>query len=106
MLTLRFANDAVWRDCCDGPHMQRRWGLERARHISRRLQQLEAMTALADLDFMPFDSREHDDGLVEVAVDEAVSVFMRHDNHRPQEEGPLSATLIVSALGPPSQVVP
>jgi hypothetical protein len=105
MLTLRFASDSVRRDCCDAPHMRRRWGVGRARLISRRLQQLEAMNSLTDLDFMPFDSREGEDGMVEVALDERLAVFVQRDDDQQQEGGPMGTTIVISAVGRCSEAV-
>lgn len=99
MLLLRFARESVWRDCSDAAHMHTRWGPKRARLISRRLQQLEAMTALADLDFMPFESHDHGDGVVEVAIDDDLSLFVEYVTKRPQEDGPMNDTLVIFAVG-------
>ncbi len=79
--------------------MRQRWGQDLARCISRRLQQLEAMATLDDLAFMPFDSAEHPDGLIEIALDENTSLFLR-EVAPTQEDGRLPATLVViSAIG-------
>lgn len=105
VLTLRFSSDAVWRDCCDAPHMRRRWGAERARRISRRLQQLEAMASLVDLEFMPFDVGEGQDGAVEVAVDEGLALSVQPENDHPQEDGHMGITILVTAVCAPSEGV-
>jgi hypothetical protein len=76
MVVLRFRSDEVRRACCDLARMQRLWGPVVARRISCRLQQLEAMTTLAELDFLPFDSYEHDGGVIEVAVAGHLALFI------------------------------
>jgi hypothetical protein len=83
--------------------MGRRWGAERARSLSRRLQQLEAMGSLHDLAFMPFDSETRPDGVIEIAVDDDTALFVEELNH--QEDGPLSSTLLVSSVGARSVAV-
>lgn len=105
MLLLRFADDALWRDCCDASHMHRRWGPERARRLSLRLQQVEATMSLDDLEFMPFDSHNRAGGVIEIAVDDVTSLFIESVDPL-QEDGPLQTTLIVSAVGAPSIVGP
>lgn len=67
MAAVRFRDREVRRDCCDLAHMRKRWGADTARLISHRLQQLEAMTSIDDLAFLPFDSRRVD-GRIEVVV--------------------------------------
>lgn len=79
--------------------MHRRWGTDLARCISRRLQQLEAMGSLDDLAFMPFDFAEHADGVLEVALDDEMSLFMRELTPA-QEDGRLQAThVMISGVG-------
>jgi hypothetical protein len=79
--------------------MQQRWGRDLARCISRRLQQLEAMTSLDDLAFMPFESAEHPDGLIEIALDDDTSLFLR-EVAPTREDGRVPATLVViSTIG-------
>lgn len=67
MVTLQFDDAQLHKLCCDPTAMRHRFGKDTSRRISRRLQQLEAMTSLADLQFLPFVSREADDG-VEIAI--------------------------------------
>ena len=107
MLVLRFASEAVWRDCCDAVYMRHRWGSDRARRLSRRLQQLEAMTSLDDLDFMPFNSHEHVDGSVEVVIDDDSSLLMREVDQQ-QEDAPMlhATTVLISAVNSRSIAVP
>lgn len=79
--------------------MRQQWGEDLARCISRRLQQLEAMASLDDLAFMPFDSAERSDGLIEIALDDDTSLFLR-EVAPTQEDRRLPATLVViSAIG-------
>lgn len=99
MLELRFADESVWRDCCDGGHMLRRWGGEVSRVISRRLQQLEAMTTLDDLDFVPFDAEQHDDGVVVVTVAADVVLVIEPSERRAREDGSVNTTIVVTAVG-------
>jgi hypothetical protein len=68
MIALLFRSDAVRRQCCDVAHMRDVWGPEVARCISRRLQQLEAMSTLDDLAFLPFDSHHNADGCIRVMI--------------------------------------
>lgn len=95
MVVLRFTDEKVWRDCCDLAHMRRRWGAEQARQISHRLQQLDAMTSLADLAFLPLESRALD-GRVEVAVADELLLVL--DPPKPQRDGELMATVVVRSL--------
>lgn len=83
--------------------MRRRWGADRARRLSRRLQQLEAMASLDDLRFMPFDSHDRPDGVVEISVDDDLSLFVREVDQ--QEDGQMYVMLMISALGGRSIVV-
>ena len=75
MAILRFRDSEVRRDCCDLAHMRERWGADTARLISHRLQQLEAMTSLDDLAFLPFDSRTVG-GVTEVVVGGGVVLLL------------------------------
>src|SRR4051812_3836518 len=70
MVFLRFRSNEVRLACCDLARLRRRWGPAMARRISHRLQQLEAMTTVADLAFLPFDFYEHGGGVIEVTVAE------------------------------------
>jgi hypothetical protein len=97
MVVLRFRSDEVRRACCDLARMRTLWGPAVARRISRRLQQLEAMTTLADLKFLPFDSYEHD-GVIEVAVTDHLAVFIEQGPDTSEGEA-LMHTIIVTGLG-------
>lgn len=77
--------------------MRRRWGTERARLLSQRLQQLYAMTSLDDLGFMPFDSHERADGVVEIAIDDDTSLFVEGVDRR-QEDGRVHPIVIITAV--------
>jgi len=106
VLVVCFEDETLQRDCCDGARMRHRWGPERARRISRRLRQLEAMNSLDDLKFMPFDSDEHRDGVFEIAVDAGVSLFMQRVE-QPEEDGPVpNTTVTISRVGARSIAVP
>lgn len=98
MVELSFDSEDLWRVCCDHAHMGSRWGPERARCLDRRLQQLEAMTTLDDLAFMPFDWHERADGTIEVAIDDDTALFVKRPD-RQQEDGPLRSTAMITAVG-------
>lgn len=99
MLVLRFETDATWRSCCNSNVMEERWSPALARCISRRLQQLEAMTSLDDLAFMPFNSFDHPDGRIEIALDDDTSLFVR-EVAPSKEDGHLPVTLVmITAVG-------
>lgn len=95
MVVLRFSDEKVWRDCCDLAHMRRRWGSTRTRQISHRLQQLDAMTSLADLDFLPLNCQAID-GRVEVDVDDDLVLVL--DPSEPRQPDDLMVTVIVRAV--------
>ena len=94
-MVLRFSNNKVKRDCCDTAQMRKLWGPELAYRISHRLQQLEAMTTLADLGFLPFDWWEHPDGTIEVAVADDLSLFLEPGPVKPNAEAPMHTATIV-----------
>ncbi len=96
MLLLRFDTRSLWRDCCDAPHMRRKWGEPRALRISRRLQQLEAMTSLADLQFMPFDSVDADDGSIDIAIDHDTALTIRIDDTTHNEEHAVNIVTVLA----------
>lgn len=93
MVVVRFGTPAVRNACCDLTHMRRRWGPDLARRVSQRVQQLEAMVAVEDLAFLPFDSRDHDDGTIEVAVSDHLALYLRRAAD--SSEGTTSVTEIV-----------
>jgi hypothetical protein len=97
MVVLRFPSDEVRQACCDLARMRRLWGPIVARRISRRLQQLEAITTLADLGFLPFDSYEHDDGVFEVAVTDRLALFIERGPDSSEGEA-LMDTIVITAL--------
>jgi len=94
MVVMRFRTDDVRRTCCDLEYMQRLWGPHVARAVSRRLQQLEAMTTLADLMFLPFDSHAHHDGLFEVAVTDHLALFIERGPDTSQGGAPMNTITI------------
>lgn len=98
VLVLLFDSDLAWQDCCDGEQMRRKWGADAARRISRRLQQLEAMTTLADLKFMPFDVYDHEEGVVELPVDGAVSVYIKPGSGESAEDRSMHGTIVVMGV--------
>jgi len=97
MVVLRFRDDAVRRVCCDPAHMRRLWGPVVARRISCRLQQLEAMTTLADLDFLPFNACEYDGGVIEVDVADHLALLMERGADT-AEGGAIMHTITVTGL--------
>lgn len=79
---LQFENAAVWRNCCDLAHMRDRFGPDAASKISLRLQQLEAIVAVEDLEFLPFHSRPVGGGF-EVSVTDTVSLLFETAQSEP-----------------------
>ena len=94
MLVLRFRSDDAQRACCDLPYMRKMWGPAAARVISRRLQQLEAMMTLADLSYLPFDSREDRGGVIEVAITDHLALFIEPGPETSEEGAPMSTITI------------
>ena len=94
MAVVRFRSDDIRRACCDLEWMRRRWGSDAARSVSRRMQQLEAIATLADLAFLPFDIREHDGGLFEVAVTDHLSLFIEQGPATSQRGAPMNTITI------------
>lgn len=78
--------------------MRRQFGEELAGRLSRRLQQLEAMTSLNDLSFMPFEFAEHPRGVIEIAVDVEISLFVREVQPAQKDGRMPSIALMVSAI--------
>ena len=95
MAALQFEDDDVWRDCCDLSRMNRRFGPDVSRLISHRLQQLEAMAKVEDLDVLPFDSSWVDGG-VEVTVCPGVSLLLIPQPHN--GEGYDMTTIVVRSI--------
>ena len=94
MVVLRFNDEKVWRCCCDRAHMRRHWGAARTRQISHRLQQLEAMASVADLSFLPLESRSVGDH-IEVDVDDELVLVL--DTSTPRQ-GELMVIVAVRSL--------
>jgi hypothetical protein len=94
MAVVRFRSDDIRRACCDLEWIRRRWGPGAARSVSRRLQQLEAMTTLADLAFLPFDSCEQDGGVFEVAVTDHLALFIEQGPATSQRGAPMNTITI------------
>lgn len=86
MAVLRFASEEAKRACCDAAHLRRAHSPEIARRISRRLQQLEAMESLSDLQFLPFDSVIREDGVVEVAITEQLMLLIQREESAPERD--------------------
>jgi hypothetical protein len=98
MVALRFHTDAVRRQCCDLRHMRERWGPEVARSISRRLQQIEAMSTLDDLAFLPFDSNNHADGLVRVMITPELALAIRPTPEATEGEPTMPSVTVTHVL--------
>jgi len=96
MIALRFDSDEVRRDCCDLARMRRRWGEVVARQISHRLQQLDAMTSLNDLGFLPFRSTVSGRS-IELAVTDHVSLEIEAI-HSVEGEEERMTTLVIRGL--------
>lgn len=97
MMVIRFRDGALRRTCCDLTYMRQLWGPDVARAVSRGLQQLEAMTTLADLMFLPFDSCEHVGGVFEVAVTDHLALFIERDPDTSQR-GALMTTIMITGI--------
>lgn len=95
MAVLKFRDDEGRRSCCDLPYMHRRFGEHTSRLISHRLQQLEAMVAIEDLEFLPFDSHRVDGG-VEVDVNDDVSLLLEVPQPRTGEPHAMITIIIHS----------
>jgi len=100
MVVLRFRSDKVRQTCTDLARMRRSWGPVVARQISRRLQQLEAMTNLADLKFLPFDSHEHDGGLIEVTITDRLSIFIERGPDMSEGDTPMYTIIVIELRAP------
>lgn len=96
MVVLQFGSDDIRRACCDPDWMRRRWGDEATHSLCRRLQQLEAMEAVADLAFLPFDSLERD-GIFEITVTGQLALFIEQ---RPvtSQQGTLMNTITITGI--------
>ncbi len=94
VVVLRFRSDDARRACCDLAYMRQMWGPGAARLLSRRLQQLEAMTTLADLSHLPFDFREHRGGVIEVAITGHLALFIEPGPQKSQEGASMSTIMI------------
>lgn len=97
MVVIRFRSDDLRRACCDLGYMRRLWGPGVARAISRRLQQLEAMSTLADLMFLPFDSCEYLSGVFEVAVTDQLALFIERGPDTSERGAPMT-TITVAGI--------
>jgi hypothetical protein len=94
MVVVRFGSDDIRRACCDLAWMRRRWGEDAARSVSRRLQQLEAMEAVADLAFLPFDYREHEGGVFEAAITDQLALVIEQDPATSQQGATMNTITI------------
>jgi hypothetical protein len=76
MLELRFKTELLGERCCVHEQMVARWGEAGAERVGLRLQQLAAMTSIADISFLPCESSTDADGRIHVAVDDTISVVV------------------------------
>lgn len=98
MMALLFHTDAIRRHCCDLAHMRDVWGLEVARRISRRLQQLEAMSALDDLAFLPFDSYHNADGRIHVMITADLALVIEPAPEATEREATMRSITVTHVL--------
>jgi len=68
MAVVRFETPRLWRCCCDAAGMERAWDESCRRVVSRRIQQLQAMHSLAELEVMPFPAKKLSSGQTAVMV--------------------------------------
>lgn len=94
-MDLRFRDSDVRRSCCDLRLMRERGGAVAARRLSRRLQQLEAMTSLADLAFLPFVTSETEDGAIEVVVTDHLSLLLERGSTISEEDNLMDTVTII-----------
>lgn len=97
-MNLWFCNEEVRQLCTDADLMRRRWGRGPARCLARRLQQLYAMAALSDIDFLPFDVGVLDDGALEVEIGGGVVLVLVADSDRPNDQGDVVDHLTVTEV--------
>jgi hypothetical protein len=95
MVVLRFRSDEVKRSCCNLASMHKLWGPVAAGRISHRLQQLEAMETLSDLNFLPLDWAEHDNGQFEIEISDHLSLFVERGPETSQGEAPMYTVTVV-----------
>lgn len=98
MVVLAFADPAVRSQCCDLAHVRRLWGRDAAWRLSHRLQQLEAMASLQDLDFMPFDSHRDGDGTMLITVTPDLALAIRPEPEHPVEGVAMQRIVITQVL--------
>jgi hypothetical protein len=94
MVVLLFCSDEVWRSCCNATRMRQLWGTAAAHQLSRRLQQLEAMTTLSDLDFLPFAATRLQDGVIEVAVDGRLALILKAEPDESKGDAPMNTITV------------
>ncbi|MGH3783099.1 MAG: hypothetical protein ACRDRO_21370 [Pseudonocardiaceae bacterium] len=98
MMALLFRTDAVCRQCCDLAHMRDVWGPDVARRISRRLQQLEAMSTLDDLAFLPFGSHINTDGHIRVMITPDLTLAIEHAPEATDRETTMPSITVTHVL--------
>ena len=100
---IRFRDDEARRSCCDLGYMRRQFGLDTARQISHRLQQLEAINSIDDLAFLPFGSRVVDDHL-EVTVNDNLSLLLEIPHTTSGRRTSMTTIIIVHSFRLTSQL--
>lgn len=106
MVALLFRTDTVRRQCCDAAHMRRLWGPELARNISRRLQQIEAMSTLDDLAFLPFDSHHDADGRIHVMIAPDLALAIEPVPEATERETKMPTIIVTNVLATSKAVRP
>ncbi|GLZ29373.1 hypothetical protein Lesp02_15630 [Lentzea sp. NBRC 105346] len=98
MVALLFRTDTVRRQCCDLAYMRDVWGPEVARRISRRLQQLEAMSTLDDLAFLPFRSHNNTDGCIHVMITPDLALAIEPAPEATEREATMRSITVTNVL--------
>jgi hypothetical protein len=98
MVALLFRTDAVRRQCCDLAYMRDRWGPDVARRISRRLQQLEAMSTLDDLTFLPFSSHNNGGGRIHVMITPDLALAIEPAPEATEREATMRSVTVTHVL--------
>lgn len=98
MMALLFRTDGVRRQCCDVAHMRKLWGSEVARCVSRRLQQLEAMSTLDDLAFLPCNSYHNTDGRIHVMITPELALTIEPVPEATERETSMPGITVIQVL--------
>lgn len=98
-MEIRFERHEHRRLCDSRAAMARRWGTGRASLVEQRLQEMDAVDCLADLDTLPHID-VHSDGLrLQVSVDDGLVLLLRPDDGRnPSGQLAWAAVTIVTVV--------